>query len=258
MKASHNFGRSLTIVAAFFIGVALVITPQLSLAQEEEDEGIFWGEEEDLEGFEEDEEFLEEDEEFLEEDEGFLDEEGEFLLEEDEFFEEDLGEEEEAEQTGVEFAEEAIREGFTVQLSAASPTYVNNTLMTWNSSTDIRVGIDLPFLMRIGPIRFRLGAEVATFSFKNYLPVGGEFGGVGILGIVTFPAGPSSVQVGVGVMGSSPAFVVAQSFGLSVANLFDLRIGVRSTNAFNLPEDMNATGARASWLDGFVAVGYTM
>lgn len=251
-----------TMAILIMIGLALLFMPEIGFAQdEEEDEGIFWGEEEDLGEFDE-EEFLGEDEEFLGEDEEFLGEDEEFLDEEsfDEADEYLYGEEEaeEAEQTGVELAEEARREGFTVQVSAASPGYVNNTLSNWNSGIDIRVSFDFPFLMQIGPIKFRLGAEVATFSFDNYLPIGGEFGGVGILGIVTFPAGPSSVQIGGGVMGSSPAFVVAQSFGLSVANVVDLRIGVRSTNAFNLPEEMNATGSRASWMDGFVTVGYTL
>lgn len=256
MKTSQYTGT----VLAFIISLALILIPGTILAQEEDqEEGIFWGEEEEFEEFEEDE-FFEEGDEFFEEDE--------FLGEEDEFFEEEftepdeylLGEEEEQQpaRTRVEFAEEARREGFTVQVSAASPGYVNNTLQTWNSMIDVRVSIDFPFLMQVGPVKFRLGAEVTTFSFENSLPVGGEFGGVGVLGLVTFPAGPSSVQFGGGVMGSSPAFVVAQSFGLSVANVIDLRVGVRSTNAFNLPEDMNATGARASWLDGFVAVGYTL
>jgi len=241
--------------------------PEISSAQDE-DEGIFWGDEGEYEEYEEDEYYEDdeyiEDEEYYEEGEEYY-EEGEEFLEEGEFLEDEFGEaeeylygEEEAEQTGVEFAEEAIREGFTVQVSAASPGYVNHTLSSWNSAIDVRVGIDFPFLMQIGPVKFRLGAEVVTFSFENYLPIGGEFAGVGVLGMVTFPAGPSSVQVGAGVMGSSPTYVVEQSFGLSIANLVDLRFGVRSTNSFNLPEDINATGSRASWMDGFVSVGYTL
>lgn len=246
------------ILVTFFIWVV----PGTVYAQEEE-EGIFWGEEEEeFDEFDEDEflledeEFFEEDEEFFEEDEEFLEEEEDFLGEEEFLFEEEEGEEEE--QTAVEFADEATREGFTIQVSAASPAYVNHTLMTWNSSIDVRASVDLPMLLQIGPLKFRLGAEVATFRFKNYLPIGGEFGGVGFFGMVTFPAGPSNVQLGVGVIGSSPAFVAAQSFGLSVANLVDVRIGVRSTTTLSAPEELKASGGRAAWMDGFVAVGYTL
>ena len=262
-----------TFVIILLIGMIVLFLPEFSSAQDE-DEGIFWGEEDDEEYYEEDEEYYEEGDEYYDEGEEYYDEgeeyyeEGEEYYEEGEFLEEETfgetdeylygAEEEEPEQTGADLAEEAIREGFTVQVTAASPGYVNHTLTTWNSGIDLRVSIDFPFLMQLGPIKFRLGAEVSTFSFDNYLPIGGEFAGVGILGMVTFPAGPSSVQVGGGVMGSSPAFVVAQSFGLSVANVIDLRIGVRSTNAFNLPEDINASGSRASWMDGFVTVGYTL
>ena len=251
----HSFAK--VILAAFI----LWFVPGMTYSQQEEDEGIFWGEEEEFEGFEEDE-FLLEDEEFFEEDEEFFEEDEEFLeeeefLEDEEFF---LGEEEaeEEEQTSVEFAEEARREGFTIQVSAASPGYVNHALMTWNSSVDFRASVDLPMLLQIGPVKFRLGAEVTTFRFKNHLPIRGEFGGVGFLGMVMFPAGPSNVQIGAGVMGSTPAFVAAQSFGMSVANLFDVRIGVRSTTTFGVPEELKASGARAAWMDGFVAVGYTL
>lgn len=261
MKTSCSARRSPSRTLLFVTALALVILPPAGFAQdEEEEEGIFWGEEEEEFGeFEEDEEFLGVDEEFPE-DEGFL--EDEEFLEEEGFGEPEeylLGEEEEAgEQTGAELAEEAIREGFTVQVTVASPGYVNHTLQTWNSFLDFRASIDFPFLMQIGPVKFRLGAEVVSYRFENYLPIGGKFSGVGFLGMVTFPAGPSSVQIGAGVMGSSPAFVAAQSFGMSVANMFDVRIGVRSTNTLSLPKDINATGSRASWLDGYVAIGYTL
>ncbi|MEE9166396.1 MAG: hypothetical protein V3U24_02885 [Candidatus Neomarinimicrobiota bacterium] len=263
--ASHCVHKNQLVTALLTICFAVVLSFSAVYAQEEDEEGIFWGDEGEFEEFGEDE-FFGEGEEFLDE-EGFLDEE-DFLGEEDEFLEEEflepdeylLGAEEEEEppQTGVDLADEARREGFSIQVSAASTGYVNHTLSTWNSLIDFRGSVDFPFLMQIGPIKFRLGAEVTTFSFENSLPVGGEFSGIGFLGLVTFPAGPSSVQVGAGVMGSSPAYVVAQSFGFSLANLADVRIGVRSTNAFGLPEDMNATGARASWLDGFITVGYTL
>lgn len=261
-----SFGEVITrrIQAAVLGVLAAVLIPAHVAAQEE---GIFWGEEDTL--FQEDTLFGEED--FFGEgdqlfegeegvfDEGFFDEGlegGEALPEETDYF---LGEEAaKEEQTGVALAQEAIRRGFTVQVSAASPGYVNHTLQSWNSFLDFRVAVDLPFLMQVGPVKFRLGAEVTTFRFENYLPVGGEFGGVGFLGMVTFPAGPSSVQLGAGMMGSVPAFVVAQSFGLSVANLIDVRVGVRSTTTFSVPDQLKDSGSRAAWMDGYMALGYTL
>jgi len=253
--------------------LVLFASPDFASAQDEDEEGIFWGEEE--EGFG-DEDFFGDDEELFGDDEEFFDEaeEGEFEEEgfgdDEEFFDEAeegefdefLEEEEEAadeeDESGVGLAREAEQEGFTIQLSAASPGYVNSTLMTWNSFLDFRVGLELPFIMQLGPIKFRLGLEVGSFKFENYLPVGGVFKGVSAAAVLSFPAGPSRVKVGVGIAGSSPSFVVSQSFGIPVGESLIMRIGVRSTAAANPPPELKTYGAMAAWLDGFVAVAYTL
>jgi hypothetical protein len=116
--------------------------------------------------------------------------------------------------------------------------------------------------MELGSIKFRIGLEVATFSFSNYLPVGGEFSGIGAMGVLSFPAGPSTVQIGGGIMGSVPSVMASQSFGINVS-AFNIRIGIRTTMAIlqggsTLPEGFEADDTSANWLDGFVSIGYTL
>ncbi len=253
MTTNIRVMRLCTIVIAL---TATVWVHPLYAQEEEEEEGIIWGEEE--EGFDED--FFGEDDEFFDEgEESFDDEfglEDEFGDEMDEFLEEDeLLEEEFVEE---EFDEEPVDFGYNVRLSAASPSFVNNTLMTWNSFLDVRLGADLPFTFSLGPIRMRLGAEVVTYKFENYLPEGGTFNGVGIYGMVTFPAGPSDMHVGVGVLGSSPAVVLGQSFGIPYTDNIILKLGTRVTMAANPPEQIKEIGPAASWLEGFFTVVYSL
>ena len=248
------------------IAIAIVLAVTAGMAplcaqEEEEGEGIIWGEEE--EGFDED--FFGEDEEFF--DEEFFDE-GEELFEDEFGVEEEFGdeldqflEEDELLEEGFEeesFDEEPVDFGYNVRLSVASPSYVNNTLMTWNSFMDVRLGADLPFSFRVGPIRMRLGAEVVTYKFENYLPVGGKFNGVGIYGMMTFPAGPSDMHLGVGVLGSSPAVVLGQSFGIPYRENIILKLGTRATMLANPPEQIKAIGPAAAWLEGFFTVVYSL
>ncbi len=250
--------------SVFLLFAIFVISSPVTLFGQEdaEEEGVFW---EDEEYFDEDTtEYFEDDTSEYYEDEYYYDEEDTadfYYGDEDtaDFIEDEYiyGEEEEDELTDLEFAEEGERQGYTVQLTAASPGYVNHTLETWNSKIDFRVNVDLPMLMEVGPVKFRIGAELGTFSFKNYLPVGGEFKGISAMGVLSFPAGPSTVQVGGGIMGSSPAVMASQSFGINIT-AFNIRIGIRTTMAFNLPEGFKADDTSANWLDGFISIGYTL
>jgi len=240
----------------FFLLLTAAVGFEPAYAQEEEEgEAIIWGDEE--EGIDED--FFDEDEEFFDEDEELFDDafpEDDFGDELDDFL---IDEEPMEEEFDQEMAEDDIIDfGYTVRLSAASPAFVNNTLMTWNSLIDLRFGADLPFTFRLGPIRFRLGAEVVTYKFINYLPEGGEFSGVGVYGMVTFPAGPSDMHGGIGMLGSSPAVVVGQSFGIPYADNIIFKMGTRATFTLTAPEQLQETGPRATWFEGFFTVVYNL
>ncbi|MEE8436809.1 MAG: hypothetical protein V3S22_00580, partial [Candidatus Neomarinimicrobiota bacterium] len=188
MKAEkqHISINSLLEIAASLVLLLFIFSGPVLYAQDElDDEGaveIFWGddEEEDFGGldFGDEEEFT--DDEFSEDE--FIDDEGfefgdedefgfdeDFIEEEDQGFEEDFAEEEPEE----DLSEIAQRMGYSINIIGSSPTFVNHQLNTYNSGLDIRVSFELPMLMEIGPVRFRLGAEIGTFKFTNYKPIGG-------------------------------------------------------------------------------------
>ena len=228
-------------------------------AQEEEGEAIIWGEDE--EGIDED--FFGDDDEFFDESEDLEGEE----FEDDEFgddeFDDELDEFLEEEPIEDLFIEESIEEapldmGYAIRLSASSPSFVNNTLMTWNSLVDVRFGADLPFNFQLGPLKMRVGAEVVTYKFVNYMPEGGEFSGVGIYGMVTFPAGPSDMHAGVGFLGSSPGLVIGQSFGIPYTDEIMFKMGTRATIALNLPDELKESGSQATWFEAFLTVVYKL
>ena len=234
----------------------------------------------------EEEEFFEEEfgEEFL--DEEFLDEEG-FMDEEDSFLEgEEFGEDElldEEDQLGDEdfggFDEEMgepleedfegdTRLGYTIMVSGGMPTFRNSTLLPWLGSPNGRIGVDLPYYFSLGPIGFRVGAEVGMYGFaydetglevqdKKVLPLEGQFGGVGFFGIVTIPSGPANLRFGAGMLGTSPAYMAVQSLGVAVGDIMDLRFGVRAIAAYNVPDGLTTTGTHMSWVDAFMAMGFT-
>ena len=178
---------------SFLLGLFLIFTPFTTIsAQDEEDdavEEIFWGdEEEDDAGFDEDFDFSEDEGEDdlegfeFEDDEGFDDE----FTEDDEFFD-DEGEEDFSDDFADE-PEESIQEaasrlGYTLNIIGSSPGFVNHQLRTYNSGVDFRAAFEFPMLLSLGPVRFRLGAEVGTFKFTNYKPIGGTYSGVHVTGI---------------------------------------------------------------------------
>ena len=165
------------------LGTFIFMSPSSMLfAQDDAVEEIFWGDD--------DEGDLDEEFDFSEDDEEFSDDEfgdDEFDDEGSDDFAEDFAEPEE------DIAEAADRLGYTLNLSGSSPGFVNHQLQSYNSSVDARVSFEMPILLQIAGIRFRLGAEVGTFNFKNYLPRGGEYKGIHATGILSFPAGPGQV-----------------------------------------------------------------
>jgi len=260
-----KYGSQNTVPISFLLGLLLVLTPcSIVYAQDEEDdsvEEIFWGDEEEDAGLDEEFDFSE-DEEFGEEDmEGF-----EF---EDDAFDEEFGEDE-FEDEGDDFSEDfeeepeedigaaANRLGYTLNIIGSSPGFVNHQLRTYNSGVDFRASFEFPMLLQIGSLRFRLGAEVGTFKFSNYKPIGGVFSGVHVTGILSFPAGPGQVRVGGGMIGSGFGLILENSYGFALGDALDIRLGVRSTTAFNVTDDKKNKLGTVGWLDGILVLGVSL
>ena len=259
-------GSHISLPIYFILGLLLIFTPFTNLsAQDEEDdsvEEIFWGDEEE-EGLDEEFDFSE-DEELGDEDlEGF-----EF---EDEGFEEDFGDDEEFddEEFDDEFAEDfeepeesaaeaAQRLGYTLNIVGASPGFASHQLRTYNSGMNFRASFEFPMLLQMGPVRFRLGAEVGTFKFTNYKPIGGVYSGVHVTGILSFPAGPGQVRLGGGMVGSGFGVIAENTYGFAVGNALDIRIGLRSTTAFNVTDDKKNKLGTIGWLDGILVLGVSL
>ena len=256
------------ITILFLVITLFLVVP--GLAQEEE------------EFFEEefDEEFME-DEEFLDDDE-FLDEEDTFLegdeFGEDDFFEDEgdleFGGELEEELEEEDFGGEDSRLGITVQIVGALPglpgntsggtgvfypTYKNSALTKWVSPTPFfRISVEFPNYLELGSIGFRTGVDIGIASFESdpdVLPVDGKFGGITAFGVATTTFGVTNLKLGVGIVGSSPAYMASQSFGFALGPSLDLRLGIRATTAYSPPEEIKREGTHASWVDAFVAFG---
>ena len=268
-------------ILPFFLGTFLIFTPENVLyAQDDSDDPveIFWGDDdeeyddeeyeeyddeeyddeyedeyEDDEEYEEDDYFDEEDDAFFEEgdDEEFEDEEDDEEFEDDEF-------EEEGEMEDVELADFAKRQGYSLTIMGASPGFVNHQLNTYNSSVNFKAGLEFPALMQFGPLRFRMGAEVGTFEFSNYKPIGGKFSGFMALGIFSFPAGPGQVKLGAGLVGDVFGFTAESSYGFALGNTVEIRLGVRTTTALGVIDTEGAELGTASWMDGVLILGVSI
>ena len=271
MKNSFDKRTLLYIIAV--IAMYIFTIPASTLyAQSGDAEEVFWGDDEEEISFDEDFDFSEDDESFDEdlefsEDDGlegfeFDDEsfEDEFNDEsEDEVFDdfsEDFADEIEEEELSI--SEAASRLGYTLSLIGASPGFVNHSLQTYNSGVDFRATFEFPMLLQIGPTRFRLGAEVGTFKFSNYKPIGGDFSGVHITGIVSFPAGPGQVKLGGGMIGKGFGFIAENSYGFAIGDALDIRVGVRSTTALNVTDTQNNQLGTVSWMDGLIVLGISL
>ncbi len=262
--------RPLWLMIAFII----IIPISFLNAQDEDYEDpteVFWGDEEEDESFDE-EEYLEEEEEYLEEDESFDEEEyleddefyedEEEYLEDDEFYEDDESEFEEDEEglSDTELSDMASRMGFSINISGASPGFVNHVLNTYNNNPQVnyRLSIEFPLLMQLMGVRFRFGLEVGNFGFENYLPVGGKYSGITGMGLLAFPAGPGKVILGGGLIGNRFGFSAETTYGFSIGNTLELRAGVRSTTAWNVIDDKNNDLGTISWVDGLIILGFNL
>ena len=105
--------------------------------------------------------------------------------------------------------------------------------MAWNSNVDLRASVEFPLLMQLMGARFRFGVEVGSFKFENAkfnednpaIQIGETFSGITAMGILSFPAGPGKIKIGLGLVGSSPGFSMEASYGLRIGEMLEIRGG---------------------------------
>ena len=236
------------------IALLLLFMPFPSLYAQDIDEDqyedpteVFWGEDE--------EEYFEEDDEYYEDDTSEY-------YEDDEFYEDDTSEyyEDEEDFSDTELADKAKRIGYSMNITGASPGFVNHVLNTYNNNPQIhyRLSLEFPLLIQLAGTRFRFGIEVGNFGFENYLPVGGKISGITAMGLFSFPAGPGKVMFGTGLVGNRFGYSAAMSYGFSLGNTLEIRAGVRSTTAWDVIDDKDNVLGTVSWFDGLIMFGFNL
>ena len=111
--------------------------------------------------------------------------------------------------------------GWSIDISGSAPRFVNEALMTWNSSINMRASIEAPFLMQLMGMRFRFGAELGTFGFEDAMPPKtAELKGITAMGITSFPVGPGKIKLGIGIIGSSVGSMFEPSYGFKFCLLY--------------------------------------
>ena len=256
--------RYLSYLFFFYLIVAPV---SVAHAQDVDDEGeMFWGEEDDEEEYEEDEEYYEEDdEEEYDEEEDDEEEYDEEEYDEEEYDEEEYEEEYEEDDydsEDIDLADQAEDMGWSIDISGSSPRFVNEALMTWNSSINLRASIEAPFLMQVMGMKFRFGAEFGTYGFEDSMPPQkAELKGITAMGITSFPIGPGKIKAGIGVIGSSVGSMFESSYGMKLGSL-SIRVGVRYakvlTPGADVKEAFVVEPETINWMDGLVAFGVNL
>ena len=253
---------SIRYILYLFFFLLLSAPVSVSYAQDVDEEGeMFWGDEEEAEEgeYEEDEEYMDEDEEEYE------DEEDEDYYEEDEEEEDeeiDYEEEDDYDSEDVGLADEAETMGWSIDVSGSSPRFVNESLMTWNSSINLRASVEAPFLMQVKGMKFRFGAEFGNYGFEDSMPPKtAELKGITAMGITSFPVGPGKIKVGIGIIGSSVGSMFESSYGIKLGSL-SIRVGVRYAKVLTPGADVKKSflvePSTLNWMDGLVAVGISL
>ena len=211
---------------------------------------VFWGDD-DEDSFED--EFYDDDtSEYYEDDE---------FYEEDDFYDEDSFDfYEDDEFSDTELADTAARMGYSLNISGASPGFVNHPLNTYNNNpqANFRLSVEFPLLMQMMGVRFRFGVEIGNFGFENYLPIGGKISGLTAMSLLVFPAGPGKIILAAGLIGNRFGFSAESSYGFSIGNTLELRAGIRSTTAWNVIDDKSNDLGTVSWVDGLIMLGFNL
>ena len=259
----------LKIVCSHYVWIVLsfvVLIPDASVyAQDPDEEGeIFWDEEED-EDIEEDE--FEEEDEYLDDDDYYGEDEDEedYSLDEDEYSsgdsgfiddEDDYGEDEDEAASAVD------RSGWSVDFSGSTTRLVNYTLWKeyglaeeiWEPKMGGRVSIEAPYMFNLLGLRFRAGAEFGSFGFTDLTPRAAELKGVSAVALVSIPAGPGKIKMGSGIFGKSMGFMFEATYGIAMGAL-DIRIGMRTTEVMGAIDNMDRSLGHLGWMDGLMVLG---
>ena len=259
----------LKIVCSHYVWIVLsfvVLIPDASVyAQDPDEEGeIFWDEEED-EDIEEDE--FEEEDEYLDDDDYYGEDEDEedYSLDEDEYSsgdsgfiddEDDYGEDEDEAASAVD------RSGWSVDLSGSTTRLVNYTLWKeyglaeeiWEPKMGGRVSIEAPYMFSLLGLRFRAGAEFGSFGFTDLTPRAAELKGVSAVALVSIPAGPGKIKMGTGVFGKSMGFMFEATYGIAMGAL-DIRVGMRTTEVMSAIDSADRSLGHLGWMDGLMVLG---
>ena len=192
-----------------------------------------------------------------------VDEEGEMFWGDEEEYEDDEEEyEDDFDSEDINLADEAENMGWSIDISGSAPRFVNESLMTWNSSINMRASIEAPFLMKLMGMRFRFGAELGTFGFEDSMPPKtAELKGITAMGITSFPVGPGKIKLGIGIIGSSVGSMFESSYGFKFGSL-SLRLGVRYAKVLTPGSDVKEAFViepnTLNWMDGLIAVGINL
>ena len=157
----------------------------------------------------------------------------------------------------AQLADQADRLGYTIDITASSPRYVNEELLKWNSSVNARISIEFPLLMQLLGAQFRFGAEVGNFGFEDAMPPQtATLKGITARGMLAFPAGPGKVKVGMGLVGKSFGLMTEATYGLRIGPM-DLRLGGRTTEVIGAKTN-EGNPIRAAWWDGIISIGINL
>lgn len=239
-RSLHTSKYSFNLSWLIVILIVMMIPISTLNAQDEDYDDpteVFWGDDEEDEFYDDDTSEYYEDDEYYED--------GEF--EEDEF-------------SDTELADTAERMGYSLNISGASPGFVNHPLNTYNNNpqANFRLSVEFPLLMQMMGVRFRFGVEIGNFGFENYLPIGGKISGLTAMGLLAFPAGPGKIILAAGLIENRFGFSAESSYGFSIGNTLELRAGVRSTTAWNVIDDKSNDLGTVSWVDGLIMLGFNL
>ncbi len=152
--------------------------------------------------------------------------------------------------------EPRVIRGYTAKVSVASPVMVGLGFDAfWYSYIDARVALDLPRKAGAGSLAPAYSLEVATFSFVNDHPRGGQFRGVALQALMRIPLGPLKVSAGGGMYASGSDIRGGMLFGAGYTIPFIRFLDITAESRLTYIQDATPSGA-AYWLDIGGSIGY--